>query len=121
MSTITVESVEAALLTSWSSESSTKWKQSNPALGQCGVTALVVQDNLGGEIYKTIVQKPGGHPLWHFYNRVNGKFIDFTSSQFDEPVSYENVESERAEAFADTNTEQYAYLSQAVKSCFADE
>ncbi len=59
--------------------------------------------------------------MWHFYNKVNGQFIDFTASQFDEPVAYDNVASERTEAFADTNKEQYAYLSQAVKSYLSVE
>ena len=116
MHSISVGEVETALLQSWSRESSSKWKHKNPALGQCGVTALVVQDILGGEIYKTIVEKPGVPPLWHFYNKVDGKFVDFTSSQFDDPVAYDNVSSERTEAFADTNSEQYSYLKKAVNT-----
>ena len=42
-----------ALRKSWSNQSSSKWSIDTPAKGQCGVTALVVNDILGGKIYKT--------------------------------------------------------------------
>lgn len=44
-----IEQIMKALYKSWSSDSSSKWSQDNPAKGQCGVTALVVNDVLGGE------------------------------------------------------------------------
>lgn len=116
MTSPSVDKIESALLNSWSAQSSSKWTASNPALGQCGVTALVVQNHLGGEIYKTLIKKPGKPPLWHFYNHVNGEFVDFTASQFDELVPYDNLASGRKEAFEDTNNEQYTYLSKAVNS-----
>lgn len=65
------------LLTVWSIESSSKWSPQNPANGQCGVTALVVNDFLGGEILKT--KTPDG---WHYYNKIDGIRCDFTESQF---------------------------------------
>ena len=48
-----IEQIMKALYKSWSSDSSSKWSQDNPAKGQCGVTALVVNVILGGEIRKT--------------------------------------------------------------------
>ena len=47
------------LTRAWSVETSSKWRRDNPACGQCSVTALVVQDLLGGEILKTNVGAPG--------------------------------------------------------------
>ena len=47
------ERVAAALQKSWSLETSGKWKADNPACGQCGVTALLVEELFGGEILKT--------------------------------------------------------------------
>jgi len=44
-----IEDIEKALLNSWSINSSSKWSIVNTARGQCGVTALVVNDILGGE------------------------------------------------------------------------
>lgn len=62
------EEIMEVLIKSWSLESSSKWSEDNPAKGQCGVTALVINDLLGGEIKKT--KLPDG---WHFYNIINGK------------------------------------------------
>ena len=74
------------LLQAWGLDTSSKWQASNPALGQCSVTALVVQDRLGGEILKTDV-----NGSWHFYNQLNGKRVDFTMRQFDSPISYDDL------------------------------
>ncbi len=102
--------IQKTFFASWSLQSSSKWREENPAKGQCGVTALVVNDLLGGEIYKTHCL--GG---WHFYNKIDGKVYDFTSSQFDEPITSEHTLSSRDEAFADTNDRQYSYLKEEVK------
>lgn len=90
----------------WSPESSSLWTEDNPARGQCGVTALVVQDRFGGEIQKT----PTGDGT-HFYNHINGQRYDLTAEQFEERPEYLDLPSDREEAFADTNAEQYAALS----------
>ena len=92
-------------------ESSSKWTRDNPALGQCSVTALVVHDYLGGEILKTKYEG-----IWHFYNRIDGRSVDFTESQFDAPIEYSDYVSNREEAFADTNPKQYSYLSSAIQA-----
>ncbi|MGN7470752.1 YunG family protein [Brevibacillus sp. SAFN-007a] len=103
------EDLQRVLVQAWSLQSSSKWTPDNPARGQCGVTALVVNDILGGEILKT--QLPDGV---HFYNRISGRRYDFTESQFKEPLVYADVLSSREEAFRDTNAEQYTYLKHAV-------
>ncbi|EDZ51692.1 TPA: hypothetical protein QCR58_005134 [Bacillus cereus] len=94
-----------ALIKSWSIETSSKWTIENPAKGQCGVTALVVQDICGGEIKKTKIGE-----VWHFYNFIDGQRFDFTEAQFNENPNYLDVESNREEAFADTNEKQYSIL-----------
>jgi len=101
--------LQEALFSTWSLQSSTRWQSDNPALGQCGVTALVVQDHLGGEILKT---RYGN--LWHFYNLIEGVSADFTVSQFDDKITYDDIPASPKEAFADTNKDQYDYLSSAV-------
>lgn len=111
MQELKIKRVFTALEQSWSLESSTRWTKANPALGQCGVTALVVQDYLGGEIAKTWVVKPDNVKLWHYYNFIDNEPIDFTISQFDEPINYEHKLSNRNEAFSDTDANQYHYLS----------
>ena len=104
-----VEQLVEALLNSWSIKSSSKWSMENPARGQCGVTALVVHDILGGEIRKTPL--PEG---WHYYNVIQNVRYDFTQSQFEDTIIYQDVHSNRQEAFMDTNMDQYNYLKTSV-------
>jgi hypothetical protein len=97
--------IQAALEQAWSIETSSKWLPDNPARGQCSVTALVVQDVLGGAIVKTDVD--GG---WHFYNLVDGERRDFSISQFAEPIFYADLPSSWDEALSDTSSKQYRTL-----------
>ena len=94
---------------SWSHQSSSKWSKDNPARGQCGVTTLVVNDFLEGEIFKTWLDEG-----WHFYNVINGERMDFTKEQFSYLIDYQDIDSNRAEAFQDTNDDQYSYLKSQV-------
>ncbi|MGG0289896.1 hypothetical protein ABEY30_16995 [Bacillus pacificus] len=98
-----------ALIKSWSIETSSKWTIENPAKGQCGVTALIIQELCGGEIRKTKIGE-----VWHFYNIVDEKRYDFTRSQFSEELNYMDIESNREEAFADTNEKQYSMLKKKI-------
>ncbi len=93
----------------WSVDSSSKWSLDNPSKGQCGVTALVVNDFFGGEILKTKTTIG-----WHYYNRINNKRFDLTKSQFLKEPSYLDILSSREEAFSDTNIEQYKHLKDRV-------
>nr|WP_201285430.1 hypothetical protein [Chelativorans xinjiangense] len=93
------------LRSAWSAETSSKWGAENPACGQCSVTALVVHDLFGGEILKT--ETPAGT---HFYNRIEGRRWDFTLSQFDGAIPFDDTPSSRQEALADTTLIQYQVL-----------
>lgn len=72
-----------AIIESWSEETAWpgSWTPSNPAAGQCRVTAAVVQDVLGGEVLMATIQQD---PLYtHFWNRLpDGQEIDLTADQF---------------------------------------
>lgn len=100
------QAVKNVLIKCWSLESSSLWTADNPASGQCNVTALVIQDSFGGEIFKTPVDK-----TWHFYNFINGKRYDFTIAQFKVLPPYYDFSSNREEAFALINENQYFYLA----------
>lgn len=102
--------LQETFLKSWSINTSSHWTKDNPAKGQCGVTALVVNDLLGGKISKTLLDEG-----WHFYNEINGVRFDFTVSQFSEDIRYMDIPSNREEALLDTNQKQYDYLKQSVK------
>lgn len=73
--------LEAALMRSWDATTSyySGWKQENPAYGQCTVTALVVQDYLGGEIVRQVIT-PGGSHFWNLLK--DGSKVDLTERQF---------------------------------------
>src|ERR1700689_2338790 len=96
---------------SWSLETSRHWRHDNPAAGQCGVTALVVHDYIGGSVMKTDV-----NGAWHFYNFVNGCRYDFSMSQFESLIGYSDIPSNRSEALADTTPEQYEQLRSRVNT-----
>jgi len=100
--------VEKALLQSWSLKTSSKWTAENPYKGQCGVTAIVIQEFFGGDIYKTMVGMQ-----WHFYNYIDNKRIDFTRKQFENHIEYNDIKTTRSDAFTDTNSEQYNALKAA--------
>jgi hypothetical protein len=100
------QTIKAILKRCWSRESSSLWTKQNPACGQCSVTALVIQDQFGGRILKTPMEE-----RWHFYNQIDGKRYDLTIEQFAVLPNYYDLPSNREEAFADTNQNQYGYLS----------
>lgn len=65
---------------SWCAETSAdpdNWTPENPAWGQCAVTALIVQDHLGGLLLRTC-----NEGVSHYWNRIGGIEIDLTRSQF---------------------------------------
>ncbi len=62
-----------------------KWTKENKTLGQCSITAFLVQDYFGGEVYGIL--RSGGN--YHCYNVINGLVFDLTSEQFgDEKLNY---------------------------------
>jgi len=64
-----------------------EWSKDNMTLGQCSITAFLVQDVFGGEVYG--IERPDGN--FHCYNVVDGCIFDLTSEQFgDEVLVYEN-------------------------------
>ena len=60
------------------------WTEENKTLGQCSITAFLVQDIFGGEVYGIL--RPGGN--YHCYNVIGGRQYDLTIEQFgDEAAS----------------------------------
>jgi 8-oxo-dGTP pyrophosphatase MutT (NUDIX family) len=66
------------------------WRPDNPARGQCGVTALVLHDLLGGDLILGEVHENGTRRGHHYWNRLpDGTEVDLTQDQFrpDETVT----------------------------------
>lgn len=82
-----------------------QWTANNRAAGQCNVTSLLVHELFGGDLLKTPL--PAGD---HFYNRIRGRRYDFTASQFDQPIAYMDVPTNRADAELGATSGQQAEL-----------
>ena len=91
-----------------------EWSKENITLGQCSITAFLVQDIFGGRVYGIL--RPGGN--YHCFNVVDGVKFDLTSEQFGgEVLDYEHVEEQfRDEHFKKTEKKKrYEYLCKELK------
>lgn len=67
------------------------WTKDNMTLGQCSITAFLVQDIFGGKVYGIL--RPGGN--YHCFNVVGDCKFDLTSEQFgDEVLDYEDCQEQ---------------------------
>jgi hypothetical protein len=63
-------------------DASEDWRPDNPARAQCGMTALVVQDLLGGDLILGEVHVDGVKVENHYWNRLpDGSEVDLTADQ----------------------------------------
>lgn len=88
MKPLLLADIEAAVRGSWGADTTTPehrphWTPDHPARDQCGVTALVVHDLLGGELIRGEVHVDGVRTDYHWWNRLGGGTdIDLTREQF---------------------------------------
>lgn len=57
-----------------------RWSKQNMTLGQCSITAFLVQDIFGGDVYAVMTDNGN----LHCYNKVGDAVFDLTSEQFGE-------------------------------------
>lgn len=89
----TLEDLFNILLECWSKETAypscqAEWGPNDPSYGQCAITAMLVYDMFGGSIHRIRVSDGGTH----YFNKIEGHYIDLTVNQFDLyniPVNYE--------------------------------
>ena len=85
------------------------WSPENKTLGQCSITAFLIQDIFGGKVRGIL--RPGGNH--HCFNEVGGCVFDLTSEQFgDEKLDYTDCpEQSREVHFAKEEKRlRYEYL-----------
>lgn len=99
--------VRAALQKAWSLETAVQWTPKTPAAGQCNVTAVIIQEMFGGDILRTRLE---GFESHHYYNRIEGKRVDLTDSQFDSPIDYADELSDRNAAMDYVRDAEYQIL-----------
>ena len=68
---------------------SANWSADTPSAGQCAITAVLVQELLGGTIHKMMVGEAS-----HYYGRIGGRVVDLTADQFSEVPAYAQQDDE---------------------------
>lgn len=89
----TLHKLYAVLRQTWKAETAypscqAEWVDDDPSYGQCAITATLVYDLFGGSIHRIKVDGGGTH----YFNKIDGHYIDLTREQFDLydiPVNYE--------------------------------
>lgn len=90
-----------------------EWSPENKTLGQCSITAFLVQDIFAGEVRGIL--RPGGN--YHCYNVIGEKRFDLTSEQFgDEVLDYEDnpIQSRQVHFAKEEKRLRYEYLRRAL-------
>ena len=77
-----ISELKQLLIKSWNSETCfpglrDKWSEENPSLGQCAITALIVNDIFGGKIMRCMASSGS-----HYYNIIDDNIVDLTVEQF---------------------------------------
>ena len=95
-----------------------EWSMENQTLGQCSITAFLVQDIFGGEVRGIL--RPGGN--YHCFNVVGDAEFDLTSEQFgSEKLNYAEytVQSREKHFSKDEKFRRYEYLRAELKKLTA--
>lgn len=64
-----------------------QWNENNKCFGMCAITSLIINDYFGGYICKIYVDG-----ISHYFNLIEGKTVDLTSSQFMHDIDYSNYQ-----------------------------
>ncbi len=83
------------------SNSPQDWQPTLPSNGQCAVSALVIQERFGGDIYRL----PNVEGQSHFYNMISGKVIDLTADQFSSQINYNGSPQDSRQLLSNPETE----------------
>lgn len=80
----TIDDLYNILRESWCKETAypscqAEWVPNDPSYGQCAITAMLVYDMFGGTIHRIRVSGGGTH----YFNKINGQYLDLTIEQFD--------------------------------------
>jgi hypothetical protein len=110
MTTWTLSEIEAAVRSSWGPDTSFASPdymirgRGQPSRGQCGTTALVIRDLLGGDLMVADVEYEGRVEGVHYWNVLPGGVeLDLTRDQFTPGellINQRQVKAERASSSA---------------------
>ncbi|EAP95914.1 YunG family protein [Vibrio splendidus] len=116
-----IRDVLKALQDSWSLESTEEpenWTQSNPSRGQCGISALIINDYFGGKLVLWKVFLREDQVGFHYSNELpDGTLFDSTGDQFWESEKLKEPSSfERPDKLPKNGADRYLNLSNLVRS-----
>lgn len=116
-----IDDVKNILEKSWTKDTCTvglrnEWNSNNPSIGQCAITALIVNDFVGGKIMRCMAYNGS-----HYYNLINGRIIDLTVNQFNGIIPDYNKSEERSREYLLSNEDtrnRYLLLLKNVRNNF---
>lgn len=86
------------------------WTTENPARGQCAITALIVNEYYGGQIYSGV----SDNGIYHYWNVIRGEKVDLTEKQFETKLTFNNITKWDRDALLATGDvlERYSILKE---------
>lgn len=85
-----------------------EWNENNKCFGMCAITSLIINDYFGGDICKIHVDG-----ISHYFNLIEDKIIDLTSSQFNCDIDYKNYQIvDRKNILTDDTKHRYNVLKE---------
>lgn len=108
---MSIENIQKTLLECYSKELcyskvQDDWSEFNKCCGMCAITSLIVNDYFGGDICKIYVDG-----ISHYFNLIENKIVDLTSSQFNNELNYNNYQIiDRQKILIDDTKNRYTIL-----------
>lgn len=89
---MTIEDIQKVLLGCYSKDLCypkvrDDWSEFNKCFGMGAITSLIINDYFGGDICKIHVDG-----ISHYFNLIDNKIIDLTSSQFNHEIDYKDYQ-----------------------------
>lgn len=108
-----IENIQKTLLECYSKdlcypEVQDNWNDNNKCFGMCAITSLIINDYFGGVICKIHVDG-----ISHYFNLIEDRIIDLTSSQFNCDIDYKNYQiADREKILTDDTKHRYNVLKE---------
>lgn len=108
---MTIENIQNVLLKCYSKDLSypkvqDDWNEFNKCFGMCAITSLIVNDYFGGDICKIHIDG-----ISYYFNLIDEKIIDLTSSQFNHEIDYKDYQiMDRQKILTDDTKNRYNIL-----------
>lgn len=101
-----IEIIQKALLECYSKDLcyykvQDNWNENNKCLGMCAITSLIINDYFDRDICKIHVDG-----ISHYFNLIDNKVVDLTSSQFDHEINYNDYQIINRDKLLTEDTEQ---------------